>query len=136
MTFKKSSLICAIALSVFPLFSYADIDVRNNTKGFGTAKTNLSPCSSTAGDAGIINPDSNLTIPQFVLNLYCAFGCNVEVYMTKNCSGKSIATLTVNPNKGITKINNHNEVGYFVLGNGKAASINGGPVKNIFDFIF
>lgn len=134
MSLKQCAIVLASCITFLPLLAKADISVRNNTNGYGTAKTSMSPCSSSV-EAGVIKPKSALDIPQYVLDLYCPFGCDVFLYMTKNCSGNKIATVTIDNQKGVVRVNNHNVQGYVVSGGGNVVNVDGGPAKSLLDFL-
>ena len=143
MMMKKFALISALAFSAFPLFAYADdISIMNNTNSPGTGylsgKYSDSPCSSDAGTGGVIEPHSSIVLPEYVINLiYCSISpCKGTIFMSTNCSGRKIATVTIDRRKGVTDITNHNVDGYIVSGGGSSISINGGPTKKWYNFLF
>ncbi|MBA3660553.1 MAG: hypothetical protein H0W64_02380 [Gammaproteobacteria bacterium] len=123
MNTKK--LIATAIIAMLPISGFAELVINNKTKSYGTAKTNMSPCSSIAGSKGILNPDSSLTIPQAIFDLYCPKKCEVWVYMNKSCSGSKIATVTVDSKTGVSSVNNHQKV-FTVSGSGKEVNIMGG----------
>lgn len=106
---KKFFLLNALAFSLSPWMAHAiDITINNNTNLHGTGYINSSPCSSFAGENGIIKPHSSLTIPQAIMGLFCIMGmpCEAHVFMTKDCSGKEIATAKIDLKKGILDYTN------------------------------
>ena len=50
--------------------------------------------------------------------------------MTTDCSGEKVATLSVDKQKGIVNIINHDVDGYVVSGGGNYGQVDGGPKKN------
>lgn len=133
---RSIALLSALTISISPLLAHADVIINNYTNAPGTAYAGMSPCSSVAGDKGIIKAHSKMVVPQFVLDVYCSKSCKANVFMTKNCTGHKIATLTVDKT-GITGISNDNVDGYVVSGGGKNVSVNGGPQRKWYEiFMF
>jgi len=129
MKLKKLALLGAIAITAAPLAAQADITIYNNTNSPATAYVNNSPCSNAAGSKGIIMPHQSISVPDWAANLFCSHECTANVFMTKNCSGKSVASVTGNTRDGVKKVDNHHVNGYRVVGNGKSVTIEGGPQK-------
>jgi hypothetical protein len=133
MRISKSTFICAFIMSAIPLLAnanstFASLRVNNNTNSYATAKTGVSPCSSEVDSRGVINPKSSVDIPSIVFDLFCPAGCEVKLFMSKNCQQK-VATLKVDKERGVTAINNDNVNNYKVSGGGFTISIDGGPAK-------
>lgn len=121
-TFFASSFIFASTIS----FASQDIIVENHTDIYATAKSKYSLCSSTlAGDNGMLKPHQALTIPKSVEDSYCVFGCTVEVYASKNCSGASIFTAHIDHSNGVSSVTNHSST-YHVSGSGHQIALEGG----------
>lgn len=116
-----------LVMSIFPLLSYADITFVNNTDYYFTASTHLSPCSSVARGDGILAPHGQATIPKAILSSFCKFfSCDVNVFMSKDCSGKRVAAITMNTRKGITDIKNYDRQRVIFSGSGSNGSANPG----------
>jgi len=115
MLVKKSIITSLLAISVtsLPVLAQAgDLDVSNNTDEYSTTYI-LNPigkvCSSTAlGDDGITKPrQQNHIISEGKLNLACfadKTNCVAEVYMTNDCSGDKVATVTFDTSTGVKSI--------------------------------
>lgn len=125
--------ICVFACS---LPAFADLSISNTTSAHATARTTTSPCSSAAGDQGILKPNSTLVVPKFVVDLFCLAGCDAQVFISKDCSAKKIATAHIESLKGVTSITNHNVEGYYVTASGNSVTIAGGPSQTWFDYLF
>lgn len=139
MKIKSLALLGAIVLSTASFAAYAkaqDMTINNNTNNVATASAGISPCSGSIGDRGIIKPHNNVVIPSWAIGMYCTSDCKAQVYMSKNCSGKSIATVTANVREGVKKIENHSVDGYQVAGSGFNMTIEGGPQKKWYQLFF
>lgn len=136
MRMKTLALLGTLTLASVPFAAQADITIHNNTNSPATASVSISPCSNAAGDRGIIMPHSSITIPDFLVGLYCTSDCKAQVFMSRNCSGKSIATVVGNVKQGVKSIDNHNVNGFRLAGNGKDISIEGGSANKWYNFIF
>lgn len=132
MRIKKLIFMLGIVLSSTPLYAHAhEISMKNNTKAYATGKLESltkSPCSSTVS-GGVVQPNGSVNLPQSVLDLYCGIKtCTGYVYVTKNCSGEAIATVTIDKEKGVTNVHNNNVQGYYVTKyDGHSVSLDGGP---------
>lgn len=127
MRMKTLALLGALTVSAVPFAAQADITIHNNTNAPATANVSISPCSNAAGNKGIIMPHSSITIPDFLVGLYCTSDCKAQVFMSRNCSGKPVATVVGNVRQGVKSIANNNVDGYTLAGSGKDISIEGGP---------
>lgn len=128
---SRKKLALTLIITTLPVISFADITLVNNTDLYGTAALSMSPCSSRAGDRGIIPPHGTLTVPQSILNSFCSlWSCDAHIYATKDCSGKEMATITVNSSDGITNIQNNVSDQYTITGGGMSIQID--PVANGF----
>ncbi len=139
MKIKGLALLGALTLSAIPFAANAlgqDMVINNSSNNVATASAGISPCSGSIGDRGIIKPHSNVTIPSWAVGMYCTSDCKAQVYMSKNCSGKSIATVTANVREGVKKIENHGVDGYQVVGSGFNVTIEGGPQKKWYEWLF
>jgi len=137
MKIKSLALFGALALSIIPLTSFADIIIHNNTNTAATATAGNSQCSG-AIPQGVMKPHTTVTIPDFLADMFCKDGCTANVYMSRNCSGKPIATVEASTAKGITKVTNNDKsaTGYKVVGLGKEISIEGGAAKKWYELFF
>lgn len=108
----------------FPLISLADILVHNNSDFFGTGKLTLSPCSSSVGDQGIVHPHSTFNVPQSVLNMLCGLKpCQAQVFLSNNCSGKPLASVTLEAKKGVVSYTNMDPMHYRISGGGNDVTL-------------
>lgn len=113
---KIKTLIAACLITMPLMVSAAEISITNNTDNYGTGSIN-GTCSNIAGDKGVINPGQTLTVPQIAFDMLC-FGmdCTADIYLTKNCTGKKVATADIDPDDGILSVNlidkEHYEVTY------------------------
>lgn len=123
MKWMKLAFVTALICS--PLTAQADMLLTNKSSAPATAIAGLSPCSNIAGNKGIAQPHSTLTVPQAVLDVYCPSSCEASIYMSKNCSGHRIAIITANKTKGVTKIVNLGVKGYEVHGGGMNLDVTG-----------
>jgi hypothetical protein len=127
MKLNKVALLCALSFSTLSLSAQAEISVTNNTDSYGTGYIASSPCSSQIGDRGIIKPHGGLKVPEVAIEYYCGiFTCEAHVYATQDCSGKEIATLTVDFYNGVTHINNLDSEHFVVSGGGNQVVIDPG----------
>jgi hypothetical protein len=110
-----------VSCSLFCFASYADVSITNHTDKPATGFAGASPCSNTAGTLGIILPGGNVVVPQEALDLYCSKGCEVDVFMSKNCSGKKVAAISANKT-GVVSVHNFGK-GYEIHGIGNAIEI-------------
>jgi hypothetical protein len=138
MKMKLLVLLGAVTLSMTPFAAFADITIKNNTSSAATAFAGNSPCSSAAGDRGVMQPHAQVTIPDFLVGMYCSSDCKAQVFMSKNCSGKSIATIVANKREGIKSIANNDSSpnGYHLEGHGNTISIEGGPSRKWYQLFF
>lgn len=124
---KLLALFSALSFGIAPLAAHADFTIYNNTNYPATASVATSPCSNAAGERGIIQPHGNVVVPDWAAGLYCTLDCKAQVYMSRNCSGRSAATVIGNTRVGVKKVENHNINGFSVTANGKTIVIQGGP---------
>lgn len=136
MKLKSLLMLSAMTWSMSSAVAYADMLIANNTETAATAYAGSSPCSNAAGDRGVIKPHSSVQVPDFVIGIYCTHNCTAEVFMNKNCSGKSIASVIANKKDGVVSITNHDVDGYRVVGTGKSVSVEGGPARKWYQLFF
>lgn len=111
---KKSvitSLLIMGTVSLPVLAQAGDLYTSNNTKEYSTSIIHnpiKNICSATLlGNKGITAPgEQNHKIPENDINLACMSRskCVADVYMTKDCSGPKIATVTFDVKTGIESI--------------------------------
>lgn len=118
-------------------FASNDLNVENHTNAYATAKTRTSPCSAIAGSAGVLKPHGNLNISDFVIGMYCNDQCDVDLYLTKNCSGPSASTAHIKHDQGVVSINNHNQGKVHVTGSGFNIALEDDSAgsSSVFDFL-
>ena len=132
----------AITLASISLAAHADLSVVNHTESFGTAYLSTviasSPCSSRAGDRGIMKPNGKLDVPQAVFTIFCGLlTCEAHIYADTNCGGNEVTRITVDPYKGITDINNLDPEHYVASHSGNDVIMDPGPGnKNLFQRLF
>lgn len=127
------TLTLAFFIFLISPFSFANTQfaVDNHTKAYGTAQTGMSPCSSSAGNTGLIKPHGVYKVPEDAFNMFCKTTCQIKLYMNKNCSHKPIGIIKVNHTKGILKIDDYHVNQYALSGSGFLLAVEGGPKKNI-----
>lgn len=134
---KDLALLTLCSFLFLPTFSFADINLDNETDSFGTGKFGgrLSPCSSMMGEEGIVHPhQSDFKIPQDILNTLCKNQCEGHIFMTKNCSGQEVATFTMTKGDGVIKIDNHAPDKFIFTGSGQSVVVK--PVtKTLHDWL-
>lgn len=86
---------CTLSLTAFAM----TLTIDNKTDFDSTTRANGGLCSSSVlGDAGITHPGHVNVITKNQLNLACMFNkkdCTADVYMSDNCSGDIVATVTM-----------------------------------------
>jgi hypothetical protein len=81
--------------------------VTNNTDLNSTGIINGGFCSSNFGEQGIIKAHSSITIYKSQLQLACGTNtqaCTTDLYMSNDCSGPKVGTITLNIDEGVTKV--------------------------------
>ena len=126
-TIATTVLICATA---FPLIGYAELVIHNETNQFSTSIINHGSCSTDIlGDDGVTPPNTTKTIPDWQINIACYpdyENCIADVYMTNNCSGKLITTVTFSATTGIKNATKPVD-GYDIKYSGFSVTLSGGP---------
>lgn len=136
---KKFKLAATVActLSFCSAGVLADnIHLQNNTNTYMTASAGYSPCSSAAGDSGLIKPGEGMDVPSAALALFCTLGCEASIYASKSCSGKKIATIKINKDKTVGAVTNAPGSSYVIAASGNTVTATGGRFKNLFNFLF
>lgn len=114
MRFKLATLMGCILLASFPIASSAKtmVTIINNTDNYGTGSVKV-VCSAMAGDQGIVHPHETKTVDMSGLSLLCQDNdCEGHVFLSKDCSGKQVAKVILNANKGILSIVNYDKAHY------------------------
>lgn len=114
-----------------PLSTYAgNLIVSNNTNQDSTSIINHGACSNTLpGGIGITHAHQTNSVPETILKLACltnTTNCQADVYMTSNCTGPAIGTVTLNVSTGITGVYNIPGSGYVINGGGFNIQVSGG----------
>jgi len=123
MFHKKAALLSVLSVILLPIFAHAaDINLVNNTDSYGTGKVGFL-CSDLAGNDGRVKPHSTFTVKQNALDLVCSGTCEAEVFLTKNCSGKTIAKAKLDNKKGVISVTNLDKVHYTISGGGTNITI-------------
>lgn len=139
MKLKSLALLGAISFSIIPLAAFADLTIVNNSSSAATASVTGSPCSSAAGNMGILQPHGGkVVVKDWILNMYCKNGCTGHVYMNRNCSGKSIAEVKASTKDGVTDVQvaDGSTDAYKIVGRGHNVSIEGGPSRKWYQLFF
>jgi hypothetical protein len=108
---KKLGAFCALLMSTsllaLPITARADLTIVNNTDQDSTSIVNGGACSTILGEIGITRAHSSNTLDYIIMRIACGMhpnDCVADVYMTDNCSGPKVATVTMDINKGISTI--------------------------------
>lgn len=128
-TFLSSLLMVGLSL---PLFAQAnDLTITNNTDQDSTSRINQGMCSKDIlGPNGITYKHSTRVIKNVQIKVACMAkpeDCKADVYMTNNCTGNVITTISYSVTKGIL---GHTPVldGYeLTIDNAFKVTLNGGP---------
>lgn len=136
MLVKKSlfSGLLAIGISL-PLFAQAaDLTIVNNTYCPSTTITNNGACSTILGDSGVTKPHSTNVVTAAKIFIACIVNqknCKADIYMTDDCTGPKVATVTFDIyDAGIKSILNYNtKIKYAVSGSSFHAELDGGPAS-------
>lgn len=133
----KLAAVVACTLSIYSAGVFADtIHLQNNTNTYMTASAGYSPCSSAAGDSGVIKPGEGMDVPSAALTLFCTLGCEASIYASKSCSGKKIATIKINKDQTVGIVTNTSGSGYVITSAGNTVTATGGRFKSLFNFLF
>ncbi len=137
MKLLKTAAIAACVLSLNTIANAGHhVYLQNNSDEHMTGAAGISPCSSIAGSTGIIAPGQTFEVPSGVLGLYCMFGCNVSVYASKSCSGNQIATVHLNKDHSIARVDNLS-THYKISASGEMITAENTSVfKNLFNLLF
>lgn len=110
-----------------------DLMIRNKTQCYSTLVTNHGACSTILGsDIGVANPNSDHPVAGKYVRIACMLNqhnCTADLYLTNNCKGPAVATVTFDIDTGIKTVQNHNS-DFNVTVSSTApfdATISGGP---------
>jgi hypothetical protein len=101
------ALLMSTTLIALPITARADLTIVNNTDYDSTSVVNGGACSTILGQAGITKAHSSNTLDYILMRIACGMhpsDCVAEVYMTDNCSGPVVATVTMDIDNGISNI--------------------------------
>lgn len=107
--FKKTIISILMIAGMNATASYAaDLTIQNNTDNDSTSVINHGLCSTKVlGQDGITKARTTKVIKEFQLRLACMLSpenCKADVYMTNNCSGDIITTITFSTKSGIKSV--------------------------------
>jgi len=143
MTLRRYHIVALIFFS-FSINAYADLVASNDTDVDGTAKAfyyiqnkPYEKCSSAAGEIGIIKNHDKMVILQKYIDMYCTKkACDAQVYMTRDCSGPPVATLSIDAKKNEIEVRDNHVGKYRVKKTGNmAVLIHSKQDNNITGFI-
>jgi len=127
---KKKTVISLIlaGLSMVPFYAYAnDLIISNNTNFPSTSVINHGLCSTILKEAGVVKPhEQNHVVPGDKVKWACTIfpsNCQADVYLTDNCQGPLIASVTFDVNSGI-KSTVIKDAKYKVVGSGFNITLN------------
>jgi hypothetical protein len=109
-----------------------DLFITNHTNSDMTSKISGHCSSEVLGQAGVTPKGGVSDITPNQILLACAVSilkgtpCSADIYMSNNCSGTSIGTVTFDMKTGITGVTGLNP-NYTIDYSGFAATISGGP---------
>lgn len=127
---KKIAISLILAgLSMVPFCAQAsDLIISNNTDFTSTSVINHGLCSSFLKEAGIVKAhEQNHHVPESKVKLACTIfqsNCVADVYLTDNCTGPVIATVTFDTSKGIVGEPLMRDPNYKVTGAGFVITLN------------
>ena len=109
---KLSKIIFAglttLSISTVSFLAHAgDLHLMNNTDFDSTSYINGFACSDMLGESGITRAHQPNTIGDSLVRVACMFNssdCVADVYMTPDCSGEKVATVTFSVDDGIKNI--------------------------------
>lgn len=111
-------LIVGAAMSLPVVAQANDLTTVNNSNHDSTCVVNNGPCSTILGEKyGVTKAHSTNTIPSSKVWLACVRdtkNCKANVYMTNNCSGPVVGTVTLNTDTGVTNVYNTPGSGYVI----------------------
>lgn len=130
---KIISAVVATTLIALPLLAQADLVIVNKTNHDSTSIINGGGCSADLlpDGKGITPAGQTNTIPSFGVSVAClgTFPCTGDVYMTNDCSGPVVATVTITEDNTVSDIQPGKDAqGYSVTGlNTNQVLLTGGP---------
>ncbi len=126
----KKIKMAAIALACLPIIASAsDLTLVNNTNRDSTSVINNGVCSTILGSAGVTKAHTTNVVPESKINMACILNrtnCKADVYMTNNCSGKVVATVTMDTKSGVKAVAMKDNT-YKIMAQGFRVEMEGGP---------
>ncbi len=124
---KKLLLNTLLIMSVGGMsFAHAiSLKTINHTHFDSTSVMNNGVCSTILGDSGITPAGQEKDISDFLVKKACITNqlhCKADVYLTRNCSGPKVATVTLNVNTGIESVTMNNPAYQITYTNDKSTS--------------
>jgi hypothetical protein len=134
---RVSGLIAGLMMSANVMASTTSLPsqhliITNHTNSDMTSKISGNCSSQLLGQAGITPKGGVSDITPSQILLACAASilkgvpCSADIYMSSNCGGASIATVSFDVNKGIIGLSNV-DPNYTIDYSGFSATISGGP---------
>ncbi len=126
--------IAIAAFFAFPLLSFAGYGfyVANDTTYDGSYKAGTKCSTTEFGVAGLATKKSLSGINDTLTATLCGdakTNCVMDVYMTKDCSGPTIATVTFDQDKGIVNLDIKKGTGFVVnKQSDRTVYVGGGPL--------
>ncbi len=127
----KKKIATSLILAGLSMVSFSaqanDLLISNNTDLPSTSVINHGLCSTILKDAGVVKPhEQNHIVPSDKVKWACTIfpsNCQADVYLTNNCQGPLIASVTFDVNSGIKGIVVH-AANYKVIGSGFNITLN------------
>ena len=97
-TFLLKAVISSLLLTS-AVAANASVTIDNRTTKPSTTIVNGGGCSKSIPFYGVTEPGAVNTIPDYLMNLSCRMNkeaCSAVIYMSRDCSGNPVATLTLN----------------------------------------
>ena len=94
---------CSLATLAMAKPAASDLTIHNNTDFASTSKSNHGGCSYKLAH-GITEPHTTNTVDKTTVGLACMASptdCVTDIYITRDCSGPIIATITFDTQTGI-----------------------------------
>lgn len=130
MSIQKNLITSLVALGLSSItiasFAASDLVIDNQTAKDSTSVINGVSCSNIF-DGGVTKAHSKNVVKSSILKFACIINpsnCTAAVYMTANCTGPLIATITFDVNNGIKNISpGPGYPGYIIQGSGFNISV-------------
>ena len=119
------ALSCLMAMIALPaMANTGDFNITNNSDTYGTIQIGYFPCSSWAGEEGIMKPHALHVFTHTLISTICGKSCSADFYPSNNCSGKIIGTAKIDEDLGVISYTNNDEAHYSITGAGFDFTIN------------